>query len=50
VQDATPAPSLALMSEGKLAGKDRNENDIVDPEHDLEGSQRDERDRAGSSG
>src|SRR5215831_20860546 len=42
-QESRP-PSAALLSRRKLARKNRNENDIVDSEHDLKGCQRDERD------
>jgi len=47
-QESRP-PSPALLSQRKLARKNRNENDIVDPEHDLKGRQRDQRDQTGKS-
>ena len=41
--------SWVLLSRRKLASKNRDEDDIVDAEHDLKECQRDERDQTGKS-
>jgi site-specific DNA-cytosine methylase len=47
-QESHP-PGPALLSPRKLARKNRNEDDVVDAEHDLKQRQRDERNQSGNS-